>query len=351
MQYTQTGAFTKIVATIGPVSDTPEKLEALISAGMNVARLNTKHGTTEWHAERIDRIRAAAKKLGKRVDILLDLQGPEIRTDLLDKKPFDVSTGDQVHFVSTFQSDLQNQIKIPQKVIDSLNMNNSISLEDGMCEFEVTEKKPDRIVAKALGNCVCRDRKTMNTPGVVVDMPSLIPPDIEKLEMLHDHPVDLVALSFVRDKTDIAALQAELEKRKINSAIVAKIENRSALDHLDEIILNADAIMVARGDLGVEIPMEELAFRQKEIIFKSLAAKKFVITATQMMKSMELNPRPTRAEVCDVANAVFDGTDAVMLSEETTNGTYPVETVTLMRKIVDFNRPLIEKVKEHEYAL
>lgn len=339
MQSTQSWEYTKIVATIGPASDTVEKLEALILAGVNVARLNTKHGTTEWHAERIDRIRTAAARVGKPVAILMDLQGPEIRVDLLNKEPFEVKEGDQVHLVSEFQKGLKNQIKIPQNVIDSLNVDNKVSLDDGLCELQVTEKLANHLTARALDNCICKDRKTLNTPGINIDMPSLIPSDIEKLDALEKHPVDYVALSFVRNKIDIDILREELARRKIDANIVAKIENQASMDNLDEIINASEAVMVARGDLGVETPLEKLAFQQKEIIRRCRIMGKPVITATQMLKSMVDSPRPTRAEITDVANAVYDGTDAVMLSEETTIGKYPVETVSIMRRIVNFNEP------------
>lgn len=339
MKSTQSWEFTKIVATIGPASDTVEQLERLMLAGMNVARLNTKHGTSEWHAERIDRIRTASKNVGKPIAILLDLQGPEIRIDLKDKAPFDVKSGELVHFVSSYKEGLKNQIKIPQNVIESLDVSNLVSLEDGLCELEIVEKLANQLSAKAIGDFTCRDRKTMNTPGITIDMPSLIPPDLEKLDMVQKHPVEYIALSFVRNKTDIDILREELTKRKTDASIVAKIENQSAIDNLEEIVANSDAVMVARGDLGVEIPFEQLAFQQKEIIRLCRILGKPVITATQMLKSMVESPRPTRAEVCDVANAVYDGTDAVMLSEESAMGNYPLEAVTTMRKIVQFNGP------------
>lgn len=339
MQSTQSWEYTKIVATIGPASDTIEKIEELILAGMNVARLNTKHNTTEWHAEHVDRIRTAAKKVGKPISILLDLQGPEIRIDIYNQQPFEVKEGDHLYVVSQFQEGLQNQIRIPQNVLDSLNIDNRVSLDDGICRMEVVEKLADKLTVRALNDFTCRDRRTMNTPGIVIDMPSLVPSDIAKLDMLHQHPVDFVALSFVRNKVDIDILKEELNKRQVSASIVAKIENQSAMDNLDEIIANSDGVMVARGDLGVETPMEELAYQQKEIIKRCRIMGKPVITATQMLKSMVDSPRPTRAEVCDVANAVYDGTDAVMLSEESAMGKYPVETVSIMRRIVAFNEP------------
>ena len=329
--------YTKIVATIGPASDDVVKLEKMLQEGMNVARLNTKHGTTQWHAERIDRIREASKNTGKPVAILLDLQGPEIRVDLPKKESFPLDEGETVLFRSSNDPQAKKQILIPQNVIEALEIGSEVSLEDGVCELKIVEKHADYLVAQAQGAFTVADRKTMNTPGVIIDMPSLIPTDMEKLDALELHPVDFIALSFVRDKSDIEILREEMEKRKINASVVAKIENQSAIDNLEEIVEASDAVMVARGDLAVEIPMEELTYWQKEIIRKCRTHGKPVITATQMLKSMVDSPRPTRAEVSDVSNAVFDGTDAVMLSEETTIGKHPVKTVKTMRKIVQFN--------------
>lgn len=328
--------YTKIVATIGPTSDTPEILEQLIAAGLNVARLNTKHGTPEWHAERIDRIHAAAKATGQPISILLDLQGPEIRIDVPDKQPFTVEKDGQLEIVSEF-TDNPHQFKVPAQVIAALNMGDHVLIEDGVGEFEIVEKLSDKLIVKAMSKITVKDRKTMNTPGVVIDMPSLIDADLEKLDMINEHSVDFVALSFVRDKKDLDVLKQELKKRKVSPFIIAKIENQAAIDNIDEIIDNSDGIMIARGDLAVEIPMEELAYRQKNIIKLCRSAGIPVITATQMLKSMVDSPRPTRAEVTDVANAVFDGTDAIMLSEETAMGNYPVESVATMRKIAHYN--------------
>lgn len=331
--------YTKIVATIGPATDSPEILEKLLKAGMNVARLNTKHGTTEWHAERIDRIRAAAHKVKKPVAVLLDLQGPEIRINLPEKKSFELAEGEKLTFRSVFAKNEAKQVQIPQMVIDALSTGDLISTDDGFCEYEVIEKKDDYLIAQALNGFTVKDRKTLNTPGVVIDMPSLTPDDLEKLDAAIEHPVDFVGLSFVRDKNDIDALKIELGKRDITAKIIAKIENQAAIDNLDELIKASDAIMVARGDLAVEIPMEQLTYWQKEIIRRCRAVGRPVITATQMLKSMVENPRPTRAEVSDVANAVFDCSDAIMLSEETTIGNYPVKTVATMRRIARYNEP------------
>lgn len=333
---------TSIVATIGPATETEEIIKELIEAGMNVARFNTKHGTPEWHQERIARVRKVAQELKVSVGILLDLQGPEIRINLPGEKGFEVKEGEKVVFTSDEKRSEENLILIPQNVVDTLNEGNLVLLDDGLCEFEIVEKGENHLVAEALGDFPVSHRKTMNTPGVTIDMPSLIDADLVQLDGLAAVGIDFVGLSFVRDKNDIAVLREELKKRNMDADVVAKIENQAALDNIDEIIECSDAVMVARGDLAVEVPFEQLAFWQKLIITKCRFAGKPVITATQMLKSMVDHPRPTRAEVSDVANAVYDSTSAVMLSEETTIGKFPVKAVATQAKIAAFNEKYVE---------
>jgi pyruvate kinase len=331
---------TKVVATLGPATETEEIMRELILAGMNIARFNTKHGTPEWHLERIHRVKKVAKELDKAVGVLLDLQGPEIRINLKDEQNFEVKKNDEVSFVSTEPE--EKEMNIPQIVVDAIQVGDLVSVDDGICEFEIIKKDEKSLTAKTLNPCVIKHRKTMNTPGIVIDMPSLIDNDLVQLDNMTDADIDFVGLSFVRNKKDIAILQDELKKRNLHADIISKIENQAALDNLDEIIEASDGIMVARGDLAVEVPFEQLAFWQKLIIEKSRAAGKPVITATQMLESMTFNPRPTRAEVSDVANAIYDGTDAVMLSGETTLGKYPVKCVETQSKISLFNEPYAE---------
>jgi pyruvate kinase len=328
---------TKIVATLGPATETAEVMEKLINAGMDVARFNTKHGTPEWHLERIHRVKAVAKKLGKSVAVLLDLQGPEIRINTKDGASFDLKAGDTAKFVSTPAGD--REMNIPANVIEALQIGDTVSTDDGACEYKVIEKDETSATVQSVVDITVKHRKTMNTPGIVIDMPSLIENDLIQLDNMTDDDIDFVGLSFVRDTKDIAILRDELKKRNLHTDIVAKIENQSALDNLDEIIEASDAVMVARGDLAVEVPFEGLAHYQKMIIEKCRTAGKPVITATQMLKSMTSDPRPTRAEVSDVANAIYDGTDAVMLSEETTIGKYPVECVETQARIAAYNEP------------
>lgn len=342
---------TKIVATIGPATETEIVIEQLINAGMNVARFNTKHGTPEWHLERIKRVKAVAQRMGACIGILLDLQGPEIRINLPDQKPFDIVEGDEVIVADeTLATEARPQteklILVPANVIETVQTGNTILLDDGLCEFEVVAKNDNTLTLKALGDFPVKPRKTMNIPGITVDMPSLIPQDLVQLDNMTDADIDFVGLSFVRNKVDIAILRGELEKRNLHADIIAKIENQAALDNLDEIIAASDVVMVARGDLGVEVPFEQLIYWQKQMINKCRLAGKPVITATQMLKSMVDQPRPTRAEVSDVAHAVYDGTSAVMLSEETTIGAYPIKAVAAQAKIAAFNEPFVDTTLE-----
>lgn len=334
---------TKIIATIGPASESEQTLTEMIQAGMNVARFNTKHSDPTWHAERIARVRQVASKLELPIGVLLDLQGPEIRIDLPGGQEFSVAKDETVTITSDSSSTEPKTIIVPEMVITSLKPNDVILLADGSCEFTITGKDKN-LQAQAKFECTVKHRKTLNTPGIVLDMPSLTDRDVQYLDGVDLSMVDFVGLSFVRDKSDIDHLRGELEKRGSSAGIVAKIENEAALEHLDEIIEAADAVMVARGDLGVEVPFEQLIFWQKQIIDKSRQAAKPVITATEMLKSMVSNPRPTRAEVSDVAHAIYDGTDAIMLSDETTIGSYPVKVVQTQAVIAEYNEPHVVDV-------
>ncbi|HYD35683.1 MAG TPA: pyruvate kinase [Vitreimonas sp.] len=327
---------TKIVATIGPATEAETIMADMIHAGMNVARFNTKHSDPQWHNQFIQQIKKVANDLHQPVGVLLDLQGPEVRIDL-PGEPFAVAKGDSVTFTSdrTVQGD--KIVWVPEDVVRSLQPGNSILLEDGACEFSVISHTENALICKAEIECTVKTRKTMNTPGVVLSMPSLTDRDYQFLDHVDLNNVDFVGLSFVRNKEDVAILRSELEKRNSQADIVAKIENQQALDNIDELIQVSDAVMVARGDLGVEVPFQELTYWQRLIIDKCRVASKPVITATEMLKSMIEKPRPTRAEVSDVAHAIYDGTDAIMLSDETTIGKYPLKAVAAQTAIAEFN--------------
>lgn len=330
---------TKIVSTIGPASDTPEIMAKLIDAGVNVFRFNTKHSTPEWHSEHIKQAQRVADEKGATIGILLDLQGPEIRLETKDKGDFPVKNGQIVTIGLSFVDGVD--IIIPHaQVYKLLKIGQDLMIDDGFVETEVVDVSANTIVVKVKNDAVIKHRKGVNLPGVDVDFPSLIENDIRQIKANAAGKVDYVGLSFVRSARDIKLLREELAKGGMKAKVVAKIESQPALDRVDEIIKAADAVMIARGDLGVEVPIEQLAYWQKTLINKCRIANKPVITATQMLESMINNPRPTRAEATDVAHAIFDGTDAIMLSGETAGGKYPVRTVEMMSRIARWNEKL-----------
>lgn len=328
---------TKIVTTIGPATDSAEMMEQLMLAGANVFRFNMKHGTVEWHEERIKRADDVAKKLGKTLGILVDLQGPEIRLETKDKKDVMVKKGEEVVFYKSFEND-QVTLCLPHEIIFNMaEAGKELLIDDGFQEFEITKVTPNTISAVSKDDYAIHHRKGVNFPGLDIDLPSLIDADLLKLDLASRSKVDFVALSFVRRKEDVEVLKVEMRKRKLDAAIISKIESQQSLDNFDEILAVSDGIMVGRGDLGVETPIEELAFWQKQLVYRCRIAAKPVIVATQMLQSMVEAPRPTRAEATDVSNAVWDGTDAIMLSAESASGKYPIKAVETMTKISKFN--------------
>lgn len=334
---------TKIVATIGPSSETPEVMSKLLDAGVNIFRFNTKHSTPEWHEAHIKQAQKIADDKGVTLGILLDLQGPEIRLETRDKMDVQVKNGEELTIGLSF-TDSVNVI-IPHSIIYGLlKAGDPLLVDDGFVETEVVTISDTKIIVKVKNDAVIKHRKGVNLPGQDVDFPALIENDIRQIETNARGKIDFVGLSFVRSARDIKLLRAEMDKRGMMAMIVAKIESQPALNRIDEIIKEADAVMVARGDLGVEVPIEQLAYWQKTLITKCRVANKPVITATQMLESMIVNPRPTRAEATDVAHAIFDGTDAIMLSGETAGGKYPVRVVETMARIAKWN----EKLREPE---
>lgn len=335
---------TKIVATIGPVSDSPEMLVSLIKAGANIFRFNMKHADIAWHDERIARVRDLTKQEGLEVGILIDLQGPEIRLETHGKQELSVTKGQTVRFVKEASDDASEVVLPTPEVFAAVRAGNTLLIDDGLMAFDVVEATPTYLSTVAQSDCVIKHRKSVNFPLVDIPLPSLTENDYEKLNMKNVKQVDYVALSFTRTKEDVEILRREMDKREIKAQIVAKIENQMALDHLEEIVSVCDVVMVARGDLAVEIPFERLAYEQKQIIALCNKTQTPVITATQMLHSMVNNPRPTRAEMCDVANAVYDGTDATMLSEETAGGKHPLIVVQTMAKILEFTETVAPHV-------
>lgn len=342
---------TKIVCTIGPSCNTQEKIEELLLHGMNVARVNFSHGTHSDHAQVIKNIRKAAKKYKYSIPVLMDLQGPKIRVGQMKDGGQELETGSSVKITAEEVEGTNEIIPIDYKsLIHEAEPGNSILLDDGLLEFKVTEKYPDSLQAKVVTGGVLKSRKGVNLPNVRISIPSLTEKDLKDLEFGLTQDVDYVALSFVRTAKDVRDIISRVRAAGSQAGIIAKIEKPEALDVIDEIIEEADGIMVARGDLGIEIPTEQVPVVQKMIIEKCRMAGKPVITATQMLDSMISNPRPTRAESSDVANAVLDGTDAVMLSGETAAGAYPMEAVNVMDRIcrsIEDNRPQLYNSLEY----
>ncbi|MBT3338573.1 MAG: pyruvate kinase [Anaerolineae bacterium] len=330
----------KIVATIGPASDSEEKLEELILAGVNVARLNFSHGTHDEHAARIKKIRRVAKKLERSVGILQDLQGPKLRIGKLDA-PLQLAAGEEVSFYATEDSPPKTSSNVIPvdfvELFETVQVDDSLLLDDGRLSLRVKSVRERSLEAVVLVGGALTSHKGINLPGVRLRFSGYTSKDKADLELGVFHSVDAVALSFVRTAQDVIEVREEMERFAGDypaPMLIAKLERPEAIDNLDEILGVVDGVMVARGDLGVEMPPERVPVLQKMIIRKASARAKIVITATQMLESMIHSSLPTRAEASDIANAVFDGTDAVMLSAETAAGEYPVESVKIMERII-----------------
>ncbi|GAB1470103.1 pyruvate kinase [Chloroflexota bacterium] len=331
---------TKIVATIGPASDSEVVLESLIKAGMNVARLNFSHGTHDQHELRVAKIREVSKRLKMPVGILQDLQGPKIRVGKLDA-PLQLAAGEEICLYASTDVPPKNGCQLLpvdfRELFDSVHEGDKLLLDDGRLALEVTAAKGQLIHAKVLVGGTLTSHKGINLPGVKLRIAGFTQKDKADLAFGISLGVDAVAISFVRSADDVREVRAaihEYSAGKHEPMLIAKLEKPEALDELSEILDVVDGVMVARGDLGVELPPERVPSLQKAIIRAANARAKLVITATQMLESMIQNPLPTRAEASDVANAVFDGTDAVMLSAETASGEYPSLAVEIMSRIV-----------------
>lgn len=348
---------TKIVCTIGPASESIEKLSQLMNAGMNVARLNFSHGNHEEHGQRIKNIREAAQKANKNIAILLDTKGPEIRTHDMVNGAIELEIGKSVTIsMSEVQGTTEKFSVTYEGLIEDVQIGSKILLDDGLIGLEVTDidKSAQEIHTKVLNGGTLKNKKGVNVPGVSVNLPGITEKDAQDILFGIEQEVDFIAASFVRRASDVMEIRKLLEENNgTHIQIIPKIENQEGVDNIDEILEISDGLMVARGDLGVEIPAEEVPLVQKDLIKKCNDQGKPVITATQMLDSMQRNPRPTRAEASDVANAIFDGTDAIMLSGETAAGMYPVEAVETMHKIasraesaLDHKRLLSKRSKE-----
>ncbi len=348
---------TKIVCTIGPGSTSEPVVRGLLEAGMDVARLNFSHGTHREHARRIRLLRQEAKKLGKPLAILQDVPGPKERTGRVRKGSAFLTEGSR--FVLTTRTVLGDETQVSvdwPELPASLKKGTAVFLDDGALKLVVEDILGTDAVCRVITGGNLGDHRGINVPGITRDVSTMTEKDWHHLKFGIEYKVDFVALSFIGKADDIIKVRDFLRQRNSNKMLIAKIERHEALDNLDEILAAADGIMVARGDLGIEIPIEKVPITQKQIIEKCNHAGKPVIVATQMLESMVESPRPTRAEVTDVANAIYDGADAVMLSEETAIGRYPVEAVQTMsrvaletEKVLPYNEILARKEKDQQH--
>jgi pyruvate kinase len=327
---------TKIVATIGPASDSPEMLERLIRAGMNVARLNFSHGAFDDHAGRIARIRAAQRATGRRVAIMADLPGPKMRIGTIAPEPIELRQGDAFTLTAEEVEGSAARVSVSfarlQRVVKA---GDRLFLNDGLVQLEVERVDGGNVACRVVVGGELRSRKGLNLPGIDLGISAFTDHDRACLAFALEHGVDAVSQSFVESAADIRAVRDAAAALGGRPFLIAKIERAGALEHYDEILAAADGIMVARGDLGVEVPIERIAVTQKSLIARANLAGKPVITATQMLESMVSSRIPTRAEATDVANAILDGTDAVMLSAESAMGRFPEEAVAMLARIAE----------------
>lgn len=335
---------TKIICTIGPAVNTVEKMKELINAGMNVARLNFSHGNHEEHLQNIERLKQARQELNVPLAIMLDTKGPEIRIGKIENGEVPLQQGQK--WLLSKQEFIGNAKKVtilPAAVIDNLKIGTTVLFDNGYISSKVVDVIPEGIIVEINNGGIIRSSKGVNIPNISVNLPAVTEKDIADIRFGCKNDIDIIAASFVRSAEHVLTIKKLLStERKADILVVAKIENSEGVQNFDSIVQVADGIMVARGDLGVEVPLSHVPRLQKMMIRKSYLAGKPVVTATQMLESMINNPRPTRAETSDVANAIYDSTSAVMLSGETAVGKYPIETVDVMRSIVqeteaDFN--------------
>ncbi len=326
---------TKIICTIGPKTESEEMIKKLAEAGMNIARINMSHGESNWNAAIMERIKKISQQNIFPIGLMLDTQGPEIRTSA--KTEFGLEEGDTFKIAVSSACDIQEGEKHTfvdyANLIKKVKKGQIILIDDGLIALEVMNVEPYNVTCKVLNKGKLGKRKSVNIPGIKTDIPSISQKDIQDIKLGVEKEIDYVAQSFVRKKDDIKQMRELLSSFGSSAMIIAKIEDQEGIDNMDEIIEEADGVMVARGDLGVEIPFEEIPIVQKYMVKRCIELGKPVIIATHLLESMIENPRPTRAEVTDVANAVFEKADCIMLSGETTKGYYPIECVETMHKI------------------
>lgn len=346
---------TKIICTIGPASESVDTLVELMNAGMNVCRLNFSHGDHEEQGNRIQNIRKAMEISGKRVALLLDTKGPEIRTHLMKDGKVEFSTGDIVRVSMTEVEGTREKFSVSYEgLINDVEPGMHIMLDDGLIDLLVQEldNANNEIVCEVQNEGILKNRKGVNVPNASIKLPALTEKDANDIRFGIEQGVDFIAASFVRRASDVLAIREILEENNgQHIQIIPKIENQEGIDNADEILAVSDGLMIARGDMGIEIPVENVPSVQKMLIKKCNELGKPVVTATQMLDSMQSNPRPTRAEVTDVANAIYDGTDAIMLSGETAAGDYPVITVQTMARIAERTEQAIAEMGINKFSL
>lgn len=341
---------TKIICSMGPASSKEKVLEEMVFNGMDCARINLSHSTEDDMLKTIDLIRTVRKSTGFPIAIMYDTKGPEFRTLNFQNGGITIKINDIIKMQK--KKCLGNKDKFSvnhPEAIDKLKVGDHVLVDNALLDLEVIKKGSGYVELKALNNGEIKNHKTINVPGVNLNLPFISDIDKKDIEFAATHSCDYLALSFVNRKEDIEAARKIVEKAGGDARIIAKIESRMGIENIDEIVMAADGVMVARGDLGVEVPMEELPVLQKSIIKKCRENGKFAIVATEMLASMYENPRPTRAEVTDIANAVLDGTDCVMLSGETTVGKYPIQAVKIMSRICEYTESTIDYTKHAEY--
>jgi pyruvate kinase len=331
---------TKLVCTIGPTSDSPEIMLQMLDAGMNIARLNFSHGDFSWHKKAIDNLRRAARSAGQRVTIMADLPGPKIRIGLLAEEPIELKRGDAFTLTTEETIGDRRHVSVSFPRLPAVaRLGDVLFLNDGNIQLEVVRVEGKEVQCRLLVGGELRSRKGLNLPGIDLGISAFTDHDHDCLKFALENGVDAVSQSFVGTAADVDAVRKAAEELGHHPFIIAKIERAGALAHIDAIMKAADGIMIARGDLGVETPIERIAVIQKQLTSKAYQIGKPVITATQMLESMVDHPRPTRAESTDVANAILDGTDCVMLSEESAMGKFPVEAVKMLAMIAAATEP------------
>ncbi len=339
--------FTKIVATLGPSTDSVDVIRSLYKAGMNVARLNFSHGDYDYFEKLISNIREVSNEIA----ILLDTKGPEIRTGKIESGEIILKENQELILTKKDVLGNEKMIHINYAKLEKVSVGNKVLIDDGLIECEVVEVSNDELLVKVLNGGILGSRKTVSIWGHNVEIPFLSEKDVEDIKFGIKHNIDYIAASFVRNAQEVLELKEFLLKNDSNIRIISKIEHADAVKNIDEIISASSAIMVARGDLGVEMPLEAVPKVQMEIIEKCNYFGKPVIVATQMLESMKINPRPTRAEVSDVASAILQGADAVMLSGETASGKYPVKAVAVMTKIAkNYDMDVVSKLSENSFG-